>query len=366
MPSKRVLLVEVHRFHTFVLLPQCLLLLEAGYQVFILLNTKNPDYSTIQNLEGVEVIPFPCELKIICTIRAFIHQAQQTYDFIIFNTLPWAMRHKIFILLLPQELRFIMHQVGMRERYEARQTQRILFKMLARKAARFLYLSETTYHNAMRRFPELAHKTTYFYPNRYPNWPATSKDDDPSAGRVMFAILGEVDARRRNYQSLIDAFEQLVQSPLAEQITIRIMGSTHTELGTQLIKAAHEYSLLGTTIQLQQEQFIALPEYLQALRSSHFIIPLIDNTVEEPYNIKTAPSSLMLGRGLTIPVVVSNEFLLDEDLKPFSISYHRQDLTSGLEAAVQLYYSPNYEHMLTQYRAVQEELFQKSVENYLA
>ncbi|MEN8164325.1 MAG: hypothetical protein ABFS37_09360 [Acidobacteriota bacterium] len=64
---------------------------------------------------------------------------------------------------------------------------------------------------------------------------------------------------------------------------------------------------------------------------------MIDRSVidEWGYNQTSAPSSLMLSRAFSLPLICSTDLDLDDDLRPFSMMYEADRVWDGLLAAAQ-------------------------------
>ncbi|MBZ0303680.1 MAG: hypothetical protein K8J31_28325, partial [Anaerolineae bacterium] len=316
--SRRVLLVELTSVHGFVLYPQCLLLLEAGYEVTILINAQNLERELLSRLrDRVTWIELP-DSRYVSLARAFFQAFRGDYDFILFNTFT-PLSHGLFEFLQRRPIRFIVHNWK-----ATRFNQGPLHPLLLRKADRIYVLSPQVYAHTQAHLPvrvgsKLSLLHLVYYPDHVHTEPYTFSSPD---GRVHFAILGQIK-NWRNFAGLMANFERISQSPLADQIAIHVLGRASNPLGQQFIGQARAHGLLGSVIHVQAADYEPFDRFAEQLQQCHFILPLIDHTVlpVRKYGTMTASSSLMLSRAFSVPLVASTDYTIDADLEPYALRY---------------------------------------------
>ncbi|NDJ79084.1 MAG: hypothetical protein GYB65_22765, partial [Chloroflexi bacterium] len=357
MTPPHALLIEPTASHTFILYSQCVMLLEAGYEVTVIMSERQSDPVFMESLrDRINRVWLDKHLRYRMLLRLLREHGRKPYAFTLFNTFTPSTRLLLLALVWPQPLRFILHHA--KPVAEARallnRFQRLVYQLIMRRASRIYVLSPQVYAHCQNELPPwIVRKLSCFVPSYYPDYANTAAKPTPTDDdRVVFALPGAVDFRVRNYQSLTDALPRLAASPLADRIQIEIMGDFFTPTSRTFIVTAARAGLLGTTIRLQREPFAPFPDFAHKYNASHFLLPLIDSTVMNyrPYNRFVSPSSIMMSRGFALPLVCSREFDLDNDLRPFSVWYEGQDLFQGLEAAVELADSPRYAELQQQYR----------------
>jgi len=384
--NKKALIIELTEKHGYVIYPQCAFLLNAGYDVTVLMSENNRDHEQLLALKDrVNIIEVNCTERWLCLVKIRLSYTFAGYEFIVLNTLQnW--RHLLFGLTLPGDVRFVKHGAvniklstyASRKQFvrlmvlsPPRALQPLFYRLLERKATRIFSLSEKVHNESIANVPEhMARKLSYFHPAYFPGFsdiaPAET-EGDPSAERVIFVILGRLDDHFRNYQSLFAALPQIAACELKDRIAIYLMGDFLTPVGRKLVVDAADLGLLGSVVRLQKEPYVPFDLYATQLKTSHFLIPLIDQTIldHRHYNKIVVPSCLMLSRAFGIPIVSSTDLELDDDLTPFAVSYQGSDLFSGLRAAVEVFDSPQYTGIRQRYWQHMAQLFDLSQANYL-
>ncbi|NDJ76065.1 MAG: hypothetical protein GYB65_07380 [Chloroflexi bacterium] len=354
----KVLLAELTQKHPHILYVEGLLLSELGYDVTVLYWRRSFDPDLIRTLgERVNLVEAQNIDPWRDLVRLWREHRRLPYDYAIFNTVEANARHLLFALLFPHQTRFILHDQPDVLRQNMDATQRMLHRLLLRKAATVYVLSPKIYAYRRAHSPNwLAQKLAYFLPTFYPDFTDDS-DERPldSDGRIVFAVPGLFDPRLRNYRSVMAALEQIAASPLAERILIDIMGEIFTDIqgvSREFVLQAMECGLLGSTIRLQEDRFEPFDIYAARLNRSHFMLPLIDKAVlqHRAYNQYVVSMNLLISRGFAMPLVCSRDFDLDDDLRPFAVWYEGQDVFQGLQAAVELYDSPRYTQLRRELR----------------
>lgn len=349
---RRVLIIEFMNYHGWLSYVPCLFLLDAGYDVTVLISDKNRDKDIFLTLgDRVTLIEFSCGMRPACFLKWLWWVNRQAFELVFIMTLQtysaiW------FAALLRHRLWFAEHHVGTENHFTG--TKRKLFQWVQRKADRILLLSEHIYRNAADRMGALKSKTSWFDPG-YLLPEARSHQDHPSGERIIFIVPGALEKLRRNYSALMDTFERIAHSPLIDRIEIYLKGDFMTPIGRDLILRASDAGLMGKVIRLQSTHREPFLEYLGSFASSHFMLPLLDNTCRNNfdfrYNIDNVPSSLILSRMFGLPIVNADSFPMDDDLKPYTIAFADGDLFGGLERAVALFDGGDYAWMRAEFEA---------------
>lgn len=369
MPEK-VLVIELTHKHSHVAYPQCILLLEQGYDVTLLYWRRAFDPLLIHTLQDrVKLVEIDNSHSWRNLFSVWREHGFGDYDFAIFNTPEPNVRHLLFAATFPKQLQFIMHNsrpLSTIPIASLARKHRLLYRLLLRRASRIYVLSERIFAKRHANQPDwVTAKMSYFHPSFFPDFADPALPPLSDDGRIVFALPGRMWGGIRNYDSLLDALPRIAESPLRDRVQIRIMGSFWTDMGKQLLFKALELGLLGTVIRLQTEEYQPFDDYARELNGSHFLVPLIDShpSFAVQYKDHVCPSAIMISRGFWLPLVVSSEFDLDEDVKPFAVEYQGDDLFDGIQQAVALYDSPRYATIRQQYREHMDKLLPESAAN---
>lgn len=373
---KRALILEMHTHHGFVIASQHAFLREAGYEVHIVVHEQLVDLDLIRTMSDSAVVTvIESRHYARAMLRLCVDIMRGYYDFLVLNTVAWKnnrILQQVLISLLPpfRRFRIVIHHVSdeyvtlVRSLHEARLSRLRYYgrRLILSRSSRLYLLSQTAYDTLRRTYPPDP-KVEYFYPSYFPTVPV--KTPDQSDGRVSFCVLGEIDNSRRNYQSLAACFEAIRNSPLRDQIEIRLLGSAHKPDGKRLLELAEASGLLGTVIKPQTERHAPFLSFADQITSSHFILLLLDNQIPIPYNRAVVPSSMMLGRGFAVPFVSSSDLPLEADILPYTVAYDGQAVLDGIASAVEIARSPQYAVMRDGFRQHMHDIFPENQQRYL-
>jgi hypothetical protein len=335
MSNKRVLIIELTRWHGVTIIPQIELLKNAGYAVTLLMSDTHSDLPYFETCrDDIEIVVIQYNKRRWQTFSVLGRLWFQHYTFVVVNTMRphtplRALALYLFYLTYRGDVRYLEHNV-------APETDSWLFRLLQRRSNRIYALSEKIYQNSVERVPAwFRAKLTYFYPGYFGD---LVTDAERLSDRIIFAIPGMVNQKRRNYEALIDTFATLAQDVLRDKIEIHILGNHDTETGHKLTAAAEKYSLLSNVVFLQDIPFKQYNEYAHDLNRAHFILTLSDTSLEigRKYNIYSTSATFMLSRAFHVPLVVSDSIDLDDDLTPFAVRYTATDVLAGIRDAVKL------------------------------
>lgn len=366
--SKRALIVEVTKYHGYLLYPQARMLLDAGYEVTVLVPEANQDIQVLNAIQDrIRIIKVPANrLRLISLILFWMKLRVHLFDSITFNTMTTTAM--ILGLLSATEVRFIYHH-----HYLTRSSffHTCLFRLTRRKASRLLLISEHVYSSMKKGWdPSTRHKIGWFDPAYLQDY--VNPDGIPllnSDQPLIFVIPGQITAPQRNYQPLIDSFQKISESSLKDRIQIYLMGNYFTSIGRAIVRKAYETGTIGSVLQLQHEKYSSFDKFAAGLRRSHFMIPCLDDTTtnmgDRKYNSETVATSLILGRAFSLPFILSDKFDLDTDLEPFCIRFTGDNLFEGITRAVQLLDSGEYYELQRRFRSYMEQRYPKSLANYV-
>ena len=365
--ANRVLLIEPYPHHGHVLFPQCQLLLEHGYTVDVITPTNFHDADLLASLDNRIAWQRHGNMNNLLNLTRLAQKISRNhYDWVLFNTLE-STRHFAFANLIQHPLRLIIHDL---RRYpggnlaDRQAKQRIL-----NRAERIFVISDGVHQVAQQQFDStISDKVHVFSPIHFGDFAPSYIPEELSHDRVRFVVVGAVDDRRRNYQSIVTLLEQLAHSPLRDRITIQLLGDFMWQSGRELVYKASQYGLVPDTIELQLEQFTTFKSLASKLRHAHFILPLIDDQIElgAIYNRQKSTSSLIHSQAFHLTLVSSQDFAIDDALRPFTLFYESDQLWSGLQQGVEIVDSGAYTKLRQEYASYVETILQpQTVANYL-
>jgi hypothetical protein len=338
MSRKHVLLIELRQSHGVTVIPQLELLRSAGYRVTLLLSDTNHDLAylrTYDELPEVLVIVMPYAQRRWKPFLVLARLWWRRFDFVVVNTMrPFTPLVGLalygFYLTYPGDVRYLAHNI-------TPEADSLLFRLLQRRSNHIYVLSHTVYRHSLARVPEwFRRKLTYFYPGYFGD---LVTEPQLSGERIVFALPGKVDQRRRNYAAFTAMLPVLAQDEaLCAAVEFHIMGDYATPDGQRLVAEAERCDLLGTVVILQDQPFKQYDDYAVDLSRSHYILSLSDPSLEvgAKYNVYSSSAVLMLSRAFGVPVLSPSNIELDPDLAPFTIQYDLSDILAGIRKAVTL------------------------------
>ncbi|MBK8024057.1 MAG: hypothetical protein IPK19_22165 [Chloroflexi bacterium] len=279
--ARHVAIIELKTFHGFVISAQVAFLAEAGYDVHVIVTDQLVDIDLIRSLAD------KAEITVLKTSRwrrelltLFGILIGRRYKFIVLNSVT---RDLVMLSMLqPNPIRAVLHRLctdylpfaGQQPATGIKPVTHRLFRAFLSRSERLYLLSETLYEALKARQSPWDSKITFFATSYYPTVKTVHPCRDNQ--RVVFSILGQIDPRRRNYQSLMDAFEAIRTSPLYDQIEIRLLGGTRLRQGREFMAKATQFELVPHVIKNQDQPVIAFQDFADQLASSHFALLLID------------------------------------------------------------------------------------------
>jgi glycosyltransferase involved in cell wall biosynthesis len=149
----------------------------------------------------------------------------------------------------------------------------------------------------------------------------------PDGDCIRLAVQGNVEANRRNYESLLDAIEEVVQQSL--KVRVLLIGRSDLADGKRLkeeIRRRHLDEWFEVTGELPYTDF------LKAIASCRFVLALIDRSSEifaSYYRFKLT-SSLLMSLAVGVPPVVHAELARLYGLEHASITYEDGGLAGAI------------------------------------
>lgn len=175
---------------------------------------------------------------------------------------------------------------------------------------------------------ELGDRASWFAPVYLGEVPARK---DPS--RIVFCVQGNVSFVRRNYNSLVYSVKRLL-SGKHTRFAVQVVGRSDNEDGEELRSMIREEGLE------QVFEFgkpgILYRDYYAAVKSAHFLLPLIDHSDVRysSYYEDKASSSFMVAIGLSVVPIVEQDLADLYGLGDACITYRDGDLEGAMAKAL--------------------------------
>ncbi|RLE32281.1 MAG: hypothetical protein DRJ61_09910 [Acidobacteria bacterium] len=364
---RRAVLVELSPDHGWVLFSQCLLLLEEGFDVSVVVHETNRDLELLLTLEG------RIRFKVVSggslgTLTVVLkEQLREKADLVTINTVNCRSLWLTAMVTLGP-LSVVLHNLD-DFGFGRKRSKGFLGRLLLSRSKKLIVLSPKLKERAFQTLPPATHpKVSVFFPMFY--GPSGEKTDraEPSAlsGRLTVVIPGSV-CSRRNYESLAEIFPHLSSSPLLDRVVIRVLGDSSSDQGQWLRKVAAESASPDQIVFEAQKGYLSHWEFFERVAGADCILPLIDRSVikEWGYNQTSAPSSLMLSRAFSVPLICSTDLDLDDDLRLYSMMYEADHVRDGLLAAIQAHEDGTLAQMKSVMAKSHDEWQKASRHNYL-
>lgn len=335
--QRHAVLVELSPDHGWVLYSQCLLLLEEGFDVSVVVHQSNRDLELLLTLEDRIRFNVVSGGFLGLVTAVLKEQLRNRADLVTINTVNCRSLWLTAMMTIGP-LSVVLHNLD--DFGFARKTNLgFLGRLLLFRSRKLIVLSPKMKERAFQILPPATHhKVTVFFPMFYGTSGEETDRAEPPAppGRLTVVIPGSV-CSRRNYESLAAIFPHLSSSPMMDRVVIRVLGDASSDTGQWLRKAAAETAPPGRIVFEAVTGYLPNQEFFEKVASADCILPLIDRSVigEWGYNQTSAPSSLMLSRAFSVPLICSTDLDLDDDLRPFSLMYEADQVWDGLLAAAQ-------------------------------
>ena len=158
--------------------------------------------------------------------------------------------------------------------------------------------------------------------------PARTHGDGPTT----FAVSGNVEFHRRDYQALLGAVAELVAA--GTPLRVRIIGRSTNRDG-KILRERIEERGLGDVFELLPAE-ITHEEFFDLVASSDFLLPLIDggNEVLRPYFETKLASSIPFAIGLGVPLVIHRELAEAYGVTTCGLLYEDGGLVKTMRSAI--------------------------------
>jgi hypothetical protein len=152
-------------------------------------------------------------------------------------------------------------------------------------------------------------------------------------GPTTFAVSGNVEFSRRNYESLLDSAAELTADGIP--IRIRIVGRSTTRDGRIFVEDIERRGLSGV-FELSPGE-VPHREFLELVAGSDFVIPLIDRTGDRmhSYFVSKVTASIYMAIGLGVPLVIHRDLASAYGIASCGVSYEDGGLTGAMRAGVE-------------------------------
>jgi len=335
--QRYAVLVELSPDHGPILFSQCLLLLEEGFDVTVVVHQSNRDLELLLTLEDRIRITVVSGRPLGLLLAVMQEQMKNRADIVTINTLNCRSLWLTAMVTLGP-LSIVLHNL---DNFGSGRKRALGFlaRLLLFRSKKIIVLSPKLKERAFQILPGSAHhKVSVFFPMFYGNFGEEQDRGTSNApkSRLTVVIPGSVGSRR-NYRSLVAVLPQLADTSSMDRVVIKVLGDSSSDEGRWLRRAIAEVTPPGRIIVEASEGYLSHQEFFDQIAGADYILPLIDNRVIEEwgYNRTSAPSSVMWSRAFSVPLICSTDFDLDDDLRPFSLMYEGEQVWNGLVAAVQ-------------------------------
>ena len=331
--QRYAVLVELSPDHGCILFSQCLLLLEGGFDVSVVVHQSNRDLELLLTLEDRIRIMVVSGGPLGLFMAVVKEQIRKRADIVTINTLNCRSLW-LTAMVTVGPLSVVLHNLD-DFGFGRKKKVGFLGRLLLFRSKRLIVLSAKLKERAFQILPPTTHhKVSVFFPMFDGNFGA-EQDEATSCVptvRLTAVIPGSVCARR-NYRSLVAVLPRLADA----RVVIKVLGDASSDEGRWLRRVTAEMAPPGQIIFEASGGYISPQEFFAQIEGADCILPLIDDSVIEEwgYNRTSAPSSVMLSRAFSVPLICSTDFDLDDDLRPFSLMYEGDQIRDGLLAAVQ-------------------------------
>jgi len=234
------------------------------------------------------------------------------FDRVIINTCQGKAVRNLLMLPYPERMRFIgvLHHT---DKLTRSTTQRLI----GLRVKRYFVLSDRLVPQGHGSGPVFS----YFYPIEFPVFPGTLPPKPP--GEIWVCIPGQVEEKRRDYQSLLSAIET---RGLPTHVRLILLGRYGHSATGRAVRARVE--ALGLTERiLMWEDFVPNEVFHAHMRQCDAVLPLLhpESASFSMYdNRVTGAFNLAIGYGLTLLLDRSFEGISDFDGR--SILYRKDEL----------------------------------------
>jgi len=327
MSNKKAALLEIHGTHEECVYSQLLFLKNGGFDTTFIYEASLKDKIKNMNVGNAE-IAFDIRnkkgwayWKTLWAIRNYI--IQNNLETVIFNTAHGNLIRDFSLLPFPKKFSFFGTLHGL-NKLKGSVTQNII----TRKIKHYFLLNDYLKQNVTNLPHDSRLKFESFYPIYFPNFENQPNIEKPQ-NQCWIGIPGQVEYKRRDYETLIKAFATLEQKP---NIKFIFLGNEkHASGNGKELKALIQQHHVEAYCQFTG--YLDYPEYHAFLKQCDIIAPLIHpgNDGYEKYLIYQITGGYNLAFAYQKPLMMLNEFERYEDFKENAIFYSLDNLAAVLQ-----------------------------------
>jgi GT2 family glycosyltransferase len=266
----KVLLLEF-KYHQEIIPSQILMLLEAGYEVHLILNERLWDEQLLGRFRGsihVTLLPksnlLPQKIISIFKIRKYIRA--NGIEYMVLNTLDSNFNY--FLLQLNPSVHAIgiVHQV---HRFVTRKMHRSNLRLIKGVAT----LSTYTLSFFKNNFEYPARKAC-FYPIFFDESTANAERLDNDEIRIV--VPGQIDLKKRDYHQLITTLEKYRDDNF-NGVKLFLLGNIRNNDGPEVLETIRKKGL--ERFFFWKDEFIPYKDFFSILQNCDYVLPLLSRAV---------------------------------------------------------------------------------------
>lgn len=153
----------------------------------------------------------------------------------------------------------------------------------------------------------------------------TFEDKSNKDGKIRFVITGQIEEHRRDYDTIIDAFEKIFPK-YNDKIELILLGYPVGIYGAKIIKRCKDLKEKNYNVKCF-ESFVPEEEYNDLMKKVDFIILPIKikskgmGIIPEYYGITKGNAGIFEGIQYAKPMIIPEEFNIVKELKSSTLSY---------------------------------------------
>ena len=317
-----VLIFEHTSSHSVLLYSQIQFLAKYGHSIHLWIN-RNSDTTDLK-LASITLINLAhSKFKIFYSL--FRYLKTERIDVIIFNTAHGLFIRDLSILLLFSRVKAygILHQA---DKVINSFTQKIILL----KIKHYYVLNDFVLEWLNRNCITEKIKFNSFYPIYFPEKFNTKKEPHKS---IIFCIPGAIEPERKDYIFLIEYLNRF-SSEMDARIKFKLLGDISSDGGKQLNKILIENKVEKWFITF--DSFLSNDRFFEELINSDFVFPLIHPSGKyfKAFYETGISFAFSLAFGVKKPLLLHNQFRLNEEYKNVSVFYNEENLLSVFDSIV--------------------------------
>jgi hypothetical protein len=317
-----ILIFEHTNSHSVLFDSQIKFLDKYDHSIHLWIN-KNSDTTDLKITSLTFIDPTHSKLKIFLSLFRYLRTKK--IDLIIFNTAHGLFIRDLSLLLLFSKVRAygILHQAD-KVLYSVTQ------KIISLKIKHYYVLNDFVLEWLKKNFLSEKIKFSSFYPIYFPERFYTKKEQHKS---IILCIPGAIEPERKDYIFLINYLKRF-NTEVNSGIKFKLLGDISSDKGKQLHKLIIDNKVENWFITF--DSFLSNEIFFKELNNSDFIFPLIHPSGKH-FNAfyKTGISfAFSLAFAFKKPLLIHNQFRLNEEYKNVSVFYDEKNLHSVFKCIV--------------------------------